>query len=304
MQHSETEEIERRIEGTDYSGLFNNDPLYDESPTLGNQYEVNINPELSPSEIKKAVNLAPLSRGVMLVTGVPGSGKGLFSNAIAWKMNHYFGKRILLDYRPRRLMGRYTPFNETMFINELEKMSDAAKGNVGKALNADDGEEVKPSNSKIKRTEEAASKWMSDKGEVLLQNSVLVLDEFWRYMYNRRPHNPMGILVGGILKVWRHLDILIIGVAPQSRELDRFSCLPYVTHEVRCSWSLTHPNSTIATIRPVRFISGDKGVLNVEGKRMKLRIDGKKPREELKGKGYFDLFVSKNPVSIATGMSL
>ncbi|KKN39296.1 hypothetical protein LCGC14_0744890 [marine sediment metagenome] len=272
---------------------FTQSELYDDSPEPEELYTMELNLGLSDWEIEDAVKLENLMRGHMIVTGEIGSGKGLFANLHGFKMKRYYsGKKALLDYRPRRLFGAYVPFTEEVLKNELRKMTDVSLGidneSKSKAAQSFSAQAVK----------KAAKLWLAKDGLVLLQNSVIILDEYWRYFHNRQPFNPMGIVLGGIVKIWRHLDALIIGMAPRKHELDRFSCLPYVTHEVRCSWMKSKPDTTLVRIYFPKSV-GANGVLTVRRRRVTMTINGREPREALGGKGAFSLFNSKSAVSIS-----
>jgi len=152
--------------------------------------------------------------------------------------------------------------------------------------------EIERKDTKLyKRMTSLAEQWLNKIGEEKLTGGVLFSTEFWRYMHNREPFNPMGIILGAILKRWRHLDLLVIGNAPKRHELDRYSCLPYVTSEVKSSW-LGH-NKAGYRIFPTTYV-GERGVLRLSGKPIPIKIDGGKPRDFLDGKRYFDLFVSKS----------
>ncbi len=282
--------VSRRLEIVSAFG----DSPYDEGPEPEEFYEVKYMPGLSEAELDEALDISKMMRGVMVVSGAIGSGKGVFSTWLAWKMRTYFGKRVLLDFKPRRLFGEYTYFNEARFISELAKMSVVATGEIPK-----EGILKEMSTAKQKAmVKELTKEWMSSQGQVMLQNSVIVLDEFWRYMDKRRPHNPMGLLLGGLLKLWRHLDALIIGITPRIGELDEKRCIPYLTHEVRCSWAKTVRDTAICRVIPIVDISND-GVVQYGGKSKKWWINGRTPRERLNGEGYFKLFNSKSAVAMS-----
>ncbi|KKN41648.1 hypothetical protein LCGC14_0721230 [marine sediment metagenome] len=261
--------------------------LFDDTLEPDEIYETRLNPGLSDAEVKEALRLYPFSRGVMIVTGMPGAGKDLYGNVLSWKLKRYFrDKKVLRDERPRRLYGWYEPFDETVLMEEFRKMKVVAVGGLPKEISRTDTET-------ITNVASISNKWFTSAGGVKLQNSVLYLTEFWRYMHNRNPFNPMGIAVGGILKNWRHMDLLVLGTAQQKQELDRISCLPYVTHEVRCQWAKTLPNTGVYHIYPVRYV-GTAGVLEMKGKMINMIIDGGRPRAELGGKKYFQLYNSKS----------
>lgn len=248
-----------------------------------------INPNLTAREYADAIKWRDKTggRGLMLMFGMPGQGKGLVANMVAKKLNLYLGKKVLRDDIPKRLFGPYTLFNEDVLLDELERMSMIARGEAVK--------KTMRSKNSITNAQNQISQWRTEKGDVLLKGSVLLLDEFWRYMHNRRPHNPMGILLGGIIKMWRHLDLMIIGIAQQKHELDQFSCLPYVTHEVRCEW--VGRNTARYKVYPVRYV-GSRGVFEAIGESWGGLIDGNKPREWLNGGRLYDLYNSKSAVNM------
>lgn len=271
--------------------------LYDESPS-DNLYEDRLRPDLSEWEIEDAMHKRRFIRGMMLITGDPGSGKGLFANTLAWKIKRYYeGRKALLDYKPRPLFGPYLPFDEEFLKGELSKMAELSKVRISEIPNNIDREDTE----KIKDVSKLANEWVrSKRGGIYLSNSVLVLEEFKRYLHNRRPMNPMGITIGHIITWWRHLDILIVGMTPFKREIDRISCLPYVTHEVRCTWQTD--GRAKCTIFQTKWVSS-KGILVMargKGTSMPIVIDGWKERPELGGQRYFDLYNSKYLPALVT----
>lgn len=269
--------------------------LYDESPGFedDNPYGVKLMPGLSDEELEDAIQWMPYTRGLMLVTGPAGAGKTMFGNTVGWKMKRYFGKTVFLDYRPRRLFGVYHPFDEAVLVEQLARMGNVATGEVIGANK--------------EQLQGMASEWVSKQGIVFLKNSVMVLDEFKRYHHNRRPHNPMGIVLSQVYDIWRHLDILIIGLAIDKHELDRFSCIPKLTYEVRCEWLMESalekyglwPFSCKATIYPLRYVGiAGQGVLDIAGPPETFVVEGGKPRAALGGKRDIDLYNTKDAKAI------
>ena len=188
--------------------LANN--LYDE--TKGYDEEVHIekllNPNLTEGQIEEAIKFYKFFNGLQglcIAVGMPGAGKDIFGNYLSWKLKQYFpSKKVWRDEKPRELYGRYNGlFNEEFLIKDLSRMKSLATSGVTK--------EIKKGSKQLAAAEKSLGKWTSEIGEVMLKDSFLVLTEFWRYFHNRRPHNPMGITLGGILKNKRHLDCLIIG---------------------------------------------------------------------------------------------
>lgn len=304
--------------------------LYDESPEYGENGlgHPNINPCLTEEEVEDALFWLRFHRGIMLVVGSAGAGKGLFANMLAWKMRYYFGKKVLLDYRPRKLFDeianpeeyrkyqpsdlqtyyRHIPFNEKILVDQLRRMSKVA------AVGVRDG--VVQSNGGKKESpllDNLAQEWTSRIGQVFLRNSVMVLDEFKRYFYKREPHNPMGRTLGKVFDIWRHLGILIIGIAIDERELDRFNCIPKITSIVRCTWLNPYtikkhnlaPYSTMVDITPVKYVGvAGEGVLDMASPTIRRIVEGGRPRECLGGKRWVDIYNSEDAKDIAVPAGL
>lgn len=240
--------------------------------------------DLTWKERKEAEFLKSIGKGVMLVTGKPGSGKDLFAVSISYLNKHYFNRRILLDFHPKQAFGEYTMFNVQVMMKEIEKMARDAK-----TEGATDDETDKIVTS--------ASEKYIERNEILFQGSILYLSELKRYCYNRNPHNPVNKFVGSLCTVWRHLDLLIVGTHVQKHEIDQYSYLAYVTHWAKCSWSLSRPNTTDVTITRGAFI-GSQGVYDVTAKPVILHVDGAKPRSFLNNRRFYDLWPTKNLVNL------
>lgn len=238
---------------------------------------------------KEAEFLRTIARGVMLVTGQPGSGKDLFGISVSSLNKYYFNRRILLDFTPRKAFGQYTLFNAKVMMQEINKMAKMA-GTENYLTSKDEKE-------KDGITEELGKKWVEGEGEALLKGSILYLSELKRYCYNRNPHNPFNKFIGSINSIWRHLDLLVIGTHVHKHEIDQYSYLEYVTHWAKCSWSLTRPNTTDVKINRGAFI-GANNVYNMEGKPVILHIDGDKHREALNGHSFYELYHTKNMVNL------
>ena len=257
-------------------------------------YTLELNPGLTESEIEEAHDIVRWLQGsgsfygiagLMLVTGMPRQGKGTFGNVLAYKIKKYFsGKRILRDDHPKSLFGSYTLFNEDTVIDDVAKMNQIAKDDV-----------PKDARSKKQKAElvEDIKKWTTEKGEVMLQNSIVLLDEFWRYMNNRRPMSPMNLALSGLIKMWGHTDTLYMGLAQRQHDLDRFTCLPYVTHEARCCWCKDRADTVQVMLYRVMFSMAKSSLVPVD-KPTRIFVNGGKMRPEIGGKRYFDLFNSKS----------
>jgi len=258
------EEMEDSVE-------IGDDNLYDDTPESFEMPTIKLG--LSPREQKDAEDIRPYTRGVGLVIGPPRSGKDLFSNVFTYKGKNYFeGIEIMRDERPRRPYGRYTLFNEEVLMGEISKMAAVARGDI-------------PRQAKTEKDKKALSslvdKWHTDRGKVKMKNSMMYFTEFWRYLLNRHPMNPMGIEVGGIIKTWGHIDTLVLGVAQMKHDLDRFTCLPYITYEVRCSWMLSVPYTAECKLYRTRYVSSMGTIETVSKRPTVIHVSGVKPRPEV-----------------------
>lgn len=219
--------------------------LFDETVGYDEEAQVRFADGLSPSELRQATILYNLFNelwGVCIVVGDPGTGKDLFGNYLSYKIKRFCPwKRILRDEKPRQLYGEYAGlFNEYVLRDELAKMREVARGKKSMA-------------AQNEAMENAADRWVTEKGEVLLKNSVLYLTEYWRYCYNREPMNPMNKTMGGIHKMKRHLDALIIGTVQLPTDLDKKTCLPWVDWKVSCVRSTRNKTGFIYFVQKVKY---------------------------------------------------
>lgn len=230
--------------------------------------------------------------GIMLVSGPPRQGKGVFSNVLAWKIKRYFkNKHILRDDRPTSLFGDYTLFNEDTLMADVADMSEVAESELPR--------EARKAKDKVK-LQQSVEKWRSERGMILLQDSVMLKDEFWKDMNKRRPMNPMNLVFGGLIKMWGHLDMLLMGVVQSYHDLDRFTCLPWVSHHAKCTWCSDTPSTVTVNLYHVRWSEGRQKLIPVSAKPTRIFIDGNKPRKELDGMRYFDIFNSKSTPNLAS----
>lgn len=259
--------------------------LFDFTPGAGEGEMPLLNDGLTKEEKEEAELLNQLKRGVMVVTGEPGSGKDTLMHFLLWKLKTLFkGFKVMLDRKPRMLFGAYIPFNENILIDEFKRLNDRYR--TGQS-------DIKHDFARYSRKKEIindmVSHWFSA-NEELFFNTGIGLAEFWRYFYNRDPHNPMNKAISPLFKRFRHYDLLVLGTAPHMEELDVKSCLQYVTHEVRCSQSLTE-GIHVATIHRRRHYAS-RGIIEITDKPITLIIDALEPSTRLGGKCIYDLFNS------------
>ncbi len=246
--------------------------LFDNTVGYDDETGVRVADDLDADETRQAVTLYRLFNelwGVCIVVGKPGTGKDLFGNILTHKIKRFFPwKRVLRDERPRALFGSYAGlFNDKVLSDELKRMKAVA---VGKKTKVAEGEAI----------EDAANKWVTGAGEVLLKNSVLYLTEYWRYCYNREPHAPMNKTMGAIHKTKRHLDCLILGTVQLPSELDKKTCLPWIDWKVTCNRSATNPTGFVYFVQKV-FYDRRLDILSGIGRPFPLAFDAGRPRSYL-----------------------
>lgn len=251
--------------------------------------EFPIRKDMDWKQKREAELLLTISRGVMLVTGAPGSGKDLFSVSTAYLNKFYFGRRVLLDFLPFRLFGNYMLFNGDVMMQEINKM--AKMSHVANFQTSKDEKE------KAQIAENIGTQWAEGEGSLKLQGAILYLQELRRYCHNRNPHGIYNKFIGGLLTQYRHLDMLVIGTHIFAHEIDRFSFLPYVNYRAKCSWSLTRPHTTDVSLTRGSFIT-NSDAYSVTSKLLTIHVNGSKPQRSLNGDCFFNLYPTKNMVNL------
>lgn len=207
--------------------------LFDDSAGYEDDRGIRLCPGLTDTERRQATALYKLFGelwGLCVVCGPPGAGKDTFLNWFLYTCKRYFpNKRILRDEKPRKLFGAYAGlFNEDRIRDDLKTLRDSTKG-----TNATQLSDV---------MDAAALKWADgERAKALLQDSIVGLTEFWKYVYNREPHNPMNKTMGGIHKMYRHFPTLIVGCIQLETDLDKKTCKPFIKWRVTCA---RHKDST------------------------------------------------------------
>ena len=259
-------------------GRTKEESLFDDAAGYESAIGLRFAPGLSLEEKKRAALLYNLFNelwGVIIVKGDPGTGKDLFGNYLQWNLKRWFPwKRMLRDERPRSLFGDYDGlFNEQVIADDLGKMRAIAKG-TPKA-------EVSNGLVYTDALEKAAEDWVKGTGEVLLKNSVLYLTEYWRYCYNREPHNPMNKTMGAIQKTKRHLDMLVIGTTQLVEELDKKTALPWIDWRVICTHSKINPTGFTYFVERVKYDKRMDMLTTISARPFPISFDAGKPRSEM-----------------------
>lgn len=311
----DSEELEKIIdsEGMDLAKIKNlsdlaNIPdalLYDES---GDNSDFKLMPNLTDEEIDDALFWKDHARGLMLVLGEEGSGKTMFGHMLAYKMNKYFGLTLVSDTRPRKLFGRYVPFSEAFLVEQSDRMWEVATGQIKEDKLRD------PDLPLVRPHITPDGKWVSSRGDVLIQRSVLLLDEFGsKYMNRREPNNPIHrTLLFKILPLWRHLGSLIIGMTPSLDFIDPL-CDEKITSEAHCERALVLDSKSNALIpdslvfrvhiKPRRSITplGEYGYAPSD---VFIDMDAKEPKDMLGGNAWKDLYNHRQAVALEMPKSM
>jgi len=245
------------------------DELFDESAGYEDDTGIKLRAGLSEQERRQATLLYRIFNelwGLCIIRGDPGAGKDTFLNWFLFTCKRFFPtKRILRDEKPRKLFGKYDGlFNEEQIKEDLKQMREVATGvGIGQMDDV---------------LERAADKWAkSDRAKVLLQDSIVGLTEFWKYVYNREPHNPMNKTMGGIHKMKRHFNTLIVGCTQLESDLDKKTCKPFVDWRVTCTRSQRDTTRYTVILEKVKYDKRMDMIIPI-GRPFAIPVDAGKPR--------------------------
>lgn len=279
--------------------------LFDDAEMVQPLDMLKLNPNLTEEEIEDAFFWKDYVRGLMLVTGEPGAGKGIFAHMICKKMNYYFNKVVILDTRPRACFGNYIPFSDEMLGEQVDRMSAIETGhgtvtdNKWIAHIVREEKVIDPDTGKTRRGEK---KTIEYDGEVFLRNSAIMLDEFGN-KYMSRLSSPTLSIKQVLLKLfnfWRHMHCLMIGVGVSLEDFDR-KCLDKAIWEARCVKvrnATEHEDDPDAIIigvylTPIKY-NPIKDELTKAGGTTMLRINASEPKHILEGLAWKDIFNTDN----------
>lgn len=269
-----------------------NEALYDDMVDKASSYQ--LRDDLTDEEVEDALFWKDFLRGVILITGMPGQGKGILLHMILYKMKRYFGVNIISDTRPRPLFGQYIPFSKSFFLEQMYRMQEMANG-YPEDYDADNPPAVMPHVTEDGR-------WMTSRGEIFMKRAAMGLDEFGaKYMNKGEPNNPIcRALLYQLFPTWRHDDLVIIGVTTEKEDLNH-RCWPKLTTEIHTQRILdtSNPERLLFGIKifPLRYITAT-GELEYTGKKQLLTLDGDAPRDMLGGKAWKDLYNHKQAIAL------
>lgn len=167
-----------------------------------------------------------MTKGVMLIKGLPRSGKTLFAIKHAKFLRDHFGIPVTMDFKPEASFGPYTLFDEEVLMDELAAVTSISKKSAKWAASQDEVDKL-------------------IKNKLKLYGHTIVLDEGTRWLDRRRSSSNINLLLNDITKQWAHYDILLMVINHFEDELDhRF--LRYVNGQgttVSCSWGMHWPET-------------------------------------------------------------
>jgi hypothetical protein len=235
---------------------------------------------------KVADMLSGMARGFMLITGEPGGGKDLFAVSTCSLFKYIFGRKIILDFLPKRAFGEYTLMNTTTII---EKITEIAKSlRVGGIEGSNDKGEL------AQFMEEAVVTWLLEgEGYDIFKGAVYYNSELKKVAYNRNSMSRPNKFIGTLGTVWRHLDLLMMGTHVKENEIDVKAFLEYAKLRAFCKQTTTTNVCKAVVIRGV-YAGADFVVSNVLMKPFVFYIDGMEVRDFLGGKNFFSLYKTKH----------
>lgn len=331
--------------GIDWNRVKTRDDLtkiagYDDSD-IG-ELHLTINPNLSEWEMEDALFWRDYARGIILINGSPGQGKGMLAHMLAFKFNRYFGLQVVSDSRPRplfgELVGGYAPFSEEFLVDQMDRQTEVATGRIIRDYEIWECEECgarrefkigkngyhkcqecKGLMGLAKEPEDIVQphvtndgKWISSRGEVFIHRAVWLLDEFGsKYMNRRNPHRPIQrTLLFDVFPQWRHLECVILGLTTDSDDLDpRYE--PKMTAEIRCTRMIVedkkgNPNPDRLVFRcniyPKRYVG--RGEYGFTGRKQTIILVGDKPQEIIGDKCWKDLYNTRQAIAIQAPKSM
>lgn len=270
------------------------DEYYDDTD-LEHLYQIPIVYDNPTRLQKKEIELyKTLYRGVMMIWGKARSGKDLFGVTFSKLNKIYFGRPVLLDFKPKRLFGEYIPFDPLVMVKEINKMAKQTKF-------ADKSHNINDVDTEMTKTEEEyfanyTEEWL-DSNETLFKNAIVYLSELKRYCYKRNPHSRINKAIGSLNDIHGHLDLLVMGTHTDYTEIDSHTYLSKTTIWANCKWSVTRLNNTRVVIRRGSYIS-EMGSFDVSLKPFVYWVDGAEPRNWLDGECCFHLYNTQNYVNL------
>ena len=259
-------------------------------------YPINLQDNLTEKEIEEALFWYPFSRGLWLIIGPRGCGKDGLRTHIQELFRRVYGRRAIMDDKPRELFGDYIPFSLEMFDDQLKRIryqTLVQSDRSGEELDIGECTDLK----KLREEEKDYS------GDIFLKNSTLHLGEFAKYHPRRNPNNPVTMTLCDFYGTLRHWDILVMGSTTKLADLEVIRLQPEISAYVYPKYSgyvdkhgITH-GIIKAKFCPLEFHSAT-GTLRLKQRPFIYKIDIFKERDYLGGKAIKDTYNTKNKQSI------
>jgi hypothetical protein len=248
--------------------------------------DFSVDKELPFAARKQVELLLTIARGFMLITGDPGSGKDLFAVSTASLFKYFFGRKIILDFLPRKLFGAYTLMDAPTIVRKIKELAKAYKVQ-GIEESGDPGE-------LSQWMEEATKKWLLEgEGYNLFHRAVYYASELKPLAYNRNPMARTNKFIGSLGTVWRHLDLLFMGTHVYANEIDVKAFLQYAKLRAVCTQTL---EQDVFKVRVHRGMYAEAGFVVTSHKLRPVvfTINGREPRDYLGGKSFYDLYKTRH----------
>lgn len=172
-------------------------------------------PRMDKMEALKQRLFLSMSPGVILITGMAGTGKTTTGVAIAYNLREILGKTVLLDFIPKKSFGPYQHVNTKKVISAFKNLNKVVK----------------------RATKRNKSLSVHDIAKIPLKlnvaNTVIFLDEAYSYFESRSPNKKDVKLFSYMVDQHRHYLMTLIVISPDKSRLDQ-RLRGQVTHEVRC----------------------------------------------------------------------
>lgn len=164
--------------------------------------------------------IGPAGSGILqttaLITGNLGVGKTCLLTYLGWNIREIFGMPVSADFTALipETFGEYEYLSDLDIVDEMVKISEASELKARKKLSV-----------------EVADALIKANGSKLYQHVVL-WDEIYKKVSNRRGMENINLLVGDIMKQQRHFKSIFLFAAPAENELDKKMMNQYVTVDI------------------------------------------------------------------------
>lgn len=153
----------------------------------------------------------------VFITGQLGAGKTCLMVSLGWRIRELYGLPVSTDFTAiyPDLFGEYEYVSDRDLIDELVKISEGTE-----------------SLARRKRWSAEVADEVMNKNRSKLYKHVVLWDEIYKKVSNRRGQEILNVLIGDIMKQQRHFKSLFISAAPAENEIDRKSWNQYVNVDI------------------------------------------------------------------------